>query len=205
MNEEEQKVACPYCNEQISNDIERCPKCGAYFTEPNLSEFKFVSIPLFIAGEVILSAFGLPFLYSLFWVLVNYKNIRNLAKPKDIKKFNTWAFTFCIFVLLTVFFKFFVFAVIVVEILLAYRILRIIEKYTLNKYDSPVTHHEVGMLFFRTLYIVYYLDTYSVRVKDPNLRYCLDTEKWFNYLLIGVILLGLLYFLGLLSIPFIKL
>ena len=203
MNNESEKVACPYCGELISNDIEQCPKCNEYFIEPNLSEFKLVSVPLYIACESVLSAFGFPFLYSIIWVLFNYKNICNIALPKDLKKFNSLIVVYCILVLLTIIFKSFVLIDVVIEILLAYRILRIIEKFTLRKYNSPVTHHEIGMILFRILYIIYYIDTYLIRVKDPDLRYCLDIDKWFKYLIIWAVILVLLYFWGLLSIPFV--
>ena len=128
---------------------------------------------------------------------------KNIKVKEALKKFNGLISTFCVLVLFTIIFKFFVLIDVVIEILLAYRILRIIEKFTLKKYNSPITHHEVGMIFFRTLYIIYYIDTYLTRVKDPNLRYCLDIDKWFKYFIILGVILGLLYFGGVLSIPFI--
>ena len=197
-------VECPYCGQQISNNDEKCPNCGEFFVEPNLSEYRLVSIPLFLAFESVLSAFGFPFFYSLIWILFNHNNICKMAIEKDLRKFKILFVWFCIFVLLTIIFKGFVLVDVILEIFLAYRILRIIEKFTLKKYNSPVTHHEVGMLFFRTLYVIYYLDTYSIRVNDPNLRYCLNTDKLFKYAIILSGVLVLLYFLGLLSIPFLK-
>lgn len=200
----EQLVECPYCGCKISNDIEKCPECGEFFVEPCLKEFKLVSIPLFLSMETLLSVFGLPFFYSLVWIIINYKNICDIAANKDLKKFKYLLSCFCVVVFLTVIIKFFILIDVIVEIMLVYRILRIIEKYTLRKYNSPVTHHEVGMILFRTLYVIYYIDTYLVRVKDPKLRYCLNVEKWFNYFVILAIIILLLYFLGLISIPMIK-
>lgn len=224
-----QEVKCPYCGSQIDSQNEKCSNCGEFFVEPNLSEFKLVSIPLYIAGESVLSAFGLPLFYSMIWIMLNYKNICNLAIQKDLRKFNILFLWFTIFVLLIAvlkfsfifgyvvniqsatnlifgftFLKFFVLIAVILDIFLAYRILRIIEKFTLRKYGSPVTHHEVGMIVFRTLYVIYYLDTYLIRVKDPAMRYCLNIDKSFKYFIFWAVILVLLYFLGLLSIPIIK-
>lgn len=200
---DEKLVSCPYCGQQINNDEEKCPNCGEFFVEPNLSEFRLASIPLFLVFESLFSAFGFPFLYSLIWILFNHNNICKIAIEKDLKKFKILFAWFCIFVLLTIIVKVFMLIDVILEIFITYRILRIIEKFTLKKYNSPVTHHEVGMIFFRTLYIVYYIDTYLIRVKDPNLRYCLDIDRWFKYLIILVAILGVLFFVGMLSIPFI--
>ncbi len=200
---DEKLVSCPYCGQQINNDDEKCSNCGEFFVEPNLSEFRLVSIPLFLVFESLFSAFGFPFLYSLIWILFNHNNICKIAIEKDLKKFKILFAWFCIFVLLTIIVKVFMLIDVILEIFITYRILRIIEKFTLKKYNSPLTHHEVGMIFFRTLYIVYYIDTYLIRVKDPNLRYCLDIDRWFKYLIILVAILGVLFFAGTLSIPFI--
>lgn len=200
---DEKLVSCPYCGQQINNDDEKCPNCGEFFVEPNLSEFRLASIPLFLVFESLFSALGFPFLYSLIWILFNHNNICKIAIEKDLKKFKILFAWFCIFVLLTIIVKVFMLIDVILEIFITYRILRIIEKFTLKKYNSPVTHHEVGMIFFRTLYIVYYIDTYLIRVKDPNLRYCLDIDRWFKYLIILVAILGVLFFVGMLSIPFI--
>lgn len=200
---DEKIVPCPYCGQQINNNDEKCPNCGEFFVEPNLSELRLISIPLFLVFESILSSFGFPFCYSLIWILFNYNNICKIAIEKDLKKFKILFFWFCIFVLLTIIVKVFVLIDVILEIFITYRILRIIEKFTLKKYNSPVTHHEVGMIFFRTLYLVYYIDTYFIRVKDPNLRYCLDIDKWFKYFIILAAILGLLYLWGMLNIPFI--
>lgn len=197
-------VACPYCGQQIKYNDEKCYNCGEFFVEPNLSEFRLVSIPLFLAFESVLSVLGFPFFYSLIWILLNYNNICKIAIEKDSKKFKILFVWFCIFVLLTIIVKVFMLIDVILEIFITYRILRIIEKFTLKKYNSPVTHHEVGMLFFRTLYVIYYLDTYSIRVHDPNLRYCMNTDNLFKYTIILFGVLLLLYFLGLISIPFLK-
>lgn len=200
----EQLIECPYCGCKINNNTEKCPNCGEYFVEPCLKGFKLVSIPLFLSLEILLSAFGLPFLYSLTWIIINCKNICAIATAKDLKKFKSLFFCFCVAVLLTIIFKVFILIDVILEILLVYRILRIIEKYTLKKYNSPITHHEIGMIFFRTLYLIYYIDTYLIRVNDPNMRYCLNIEKWLKYFVIFAIVILLLFLGGLISIPMLK-
>lgn len=197
-------VECPYCGYKIGNEDEKCINCGEFFVEPNLAEFKLVSISMFLAFESVLSAFGFPFIYSMVWMLINYKNIVNISIEKDLKKFKLLFICFSIFVLLTIVFKIFILADVILEILLTYRVLRIIEKFTLQKYGSPVTHHEIGMIFFRTLYIVYYLDTYLMRVKDPKMRYCLNINGWFKYIAIICIIAVLFYLIGVLSIPILR-
>ena len=199
-----QEVPCPYCGHQISNDDEKCPNCGEFFVEPNLSEFRFVSIPLYLTCDCLFWAFRFPFLCPLIWISCNCKNIINIAREKDVKKFKIIFFWFFLFVLLTVFLKQFILISLILERFLVYRVLRIIEKFTFKKYNSPITHHTTGMLIFGTLYFVYYLDTYLMRVKDPNLRYCLDIDMWFKYSLILVALFCGLYVAGFISILFKK-
>ena len=98
---EERITTCPYCGQQINNNDEKCSNCGEFFVEPNLSEFKLISIPLFLACESTMCACGLPFFYSTIWVILNRNNIRNIANQKDLKKFNVLLFWFVLFVLLT--------------------------------------------------------------------------------------------------------
>ena len=201
---DKREVACPYCGFQIHNDDERCPRCKEFFVEPNLSEFKLVSIPLYLVSEIVLSVLGLPLLYTVIWYTINYKNICNIAIPLYLKKFKILFIGFLLFICIiyaisilmpTIFIPMVGLIGFILEIFLTYRVIRIIEEYTLKKYDSPITHHDVGLVFFRTLYLICFLDTYLIRVKDPNRRYCLDTDKWFIYsailLVLGVMLFGL--------------
>ena len=203
MSEEEKKVACPYCGNMINNDADICPGCGELFSEPNLSGFKFVSVPMFLVFETLLCSFGLYFFYSLYWVCSNYKNIKELASEKDLKKFQKLLLIFLILVFFSLFRKLSLIPALIAEMFLSYRMLRIIEKYTLHKYNSPITHHEAGMLLFRTLYVVYFLDTYNIRVRNPYMRYCIETEQCFKYSIIIFLLLFALYAIGLLSLPFV--
>jgi len=185
---EEKKVKCPYCETEIDNNIERCPHCKEWFVEPHLEGFNLISIPLNIAFMTVFGAVGMFYIYSLIWVFFNTKAIINIAIPKDVKKFKVLLVLACISVFLTLISKYFVALDVAIFICLSYRILRIIEKYTLKKYNSPVTHHELGMLFFRILYVVYYIDTYKQRVYDPKQRYCLEKRRWFEYLVLCVVL-----------------
>ena len=198
----ENKIACPYCGFEISNNVEFCPNCKELFTEPDIKGFKFVSIGNFIVFAILFAACGFYYLYPAIWTLLNYKTFKQIANPKDYKKFMMLFIPFFILALVP-FVKLLGLICITLEIALCYRMLRIIEKHTVVKYDSPVTHHEIGMIFFRMLYVVYYLDTYAQRVHDPLLRHCLDWKKWINYSILIFILFSLLYFAGVLSVPFI--
>lgn len=185
---EEKKTNCPYCGNEIYNNVEQCPNCKEWFIEPHLEGFNLISIPLNVAFMTIFSAVGMFHVYSLLWILFNTKAFLKIALPKDVKKFKILLFLFTISVLLTVISKIFITIDVALSIFLSYRMLRIIEKYTLKKYNSPVTHHELGMIFFRILYVVYYIDTYQQRVYDPKQRYCLEKRKWFEYLALCVVL-----------------
>ena len=203
MSEEEKKVVCPYCGNIVDNNAETCPNCGELFADPALSNFKFISVPMFLVFETLLCSFGMYFFYELCWVCANFKNISELASEKDLKKFKKLLLAFLIFVLASLIYKNSLVLALITEMFLSYRILRIIEKHTLCKYNSPITHHEAGMLLFRTLYVVYFLDTYAIRVRNPYMRYCLETEKCFKYSIIIFLLLLALYAIGLVSLPFV--
>ncbi len=203
-NEEIVQVNCPYCDTMIDNTAERCPNCKEWFVIPSLKNFKCVSVPVYLIAAALCEAFGLRFVYGLLWGAINFNGFLKISNEKDIKKFKVLFCLFTISICLSFAFKICLISDIVLEILLSYRMLRIIEKYTLKKYNSPVTHHEVGMIFFRTLYVIYYIDTYAQRVKDPNMRYCWNAEKWIKYFVILFIILTVLYMIGFISIPFIN-
>ncbi|MEE3349559.1 MAG: hypothetical protein VZR09_05920 [Candidatus Gastranaerophilaceae bacterium] len=204
MERENAQVNCPYCGTVIDNSVEFCPNCKEWFTVPALKMFKYVSVTLYIIMTALCEAFGLRFVYSLIWGALNFRGFLKISNEKDIQKFKILFCLFTISICLTFAFKFFIISDIILEILLSYRMLRIIEKYTLKKYNSPVTHHEVGMILFRTLYVIYYMDTYEQRVKDPDMRYCWNAEKWIKYFIILFIILIILYLIGFISIPLIN-
>ena len=187
-------VECPYCGYKIHNNVERCKNCKEWFVEPNLDVFKVISLPFFVifSTSIFYSNFWFYYGCVLFWTLKNYKNFKNIATTNDLKKFKI---LLTLLIISTIFLlKPFMIAI---EIFLSYRMLRIIEKFSYSKYGSPITHHELGMLFFRTLYVVYFIDTFAQRVKDPELRYCLEPSKWIKYSIIFLISLILfLYLIG---------
>ena len=192
---EKKLTQCPYCGCEINNNAEKCPNCNEWFVEPHIEGFKIISIPIFLAVSALFQAAGLCYMFcSLLWVLINIKVFFNLAINKDSKKLKMLLTLFVIALVLTLYSKRFYSVCIIVNILLSYRLLRIIEKYTLKKYKSPITHHELGMIFFRILYVIYYLDTYKQRVYDPNHRYCLEAKKWFEYFILCLLLSFMLGF-----------
>ena len=198
------QVNCPYCGALINNNVEFCPNCKEWFCVPELSGFKYISISGFLIFAVLCEAFKLPLIYSLVWIALNFNYFVKLAIPKDLKKFKILFILFVVSVFGLFLTKFFAIVAIVFEMLICHRMLRIIEKYTLKKYGSPISHHEIGMLLFRTLYVIYYIDTYAQRVKDPSMRYCLNIDKWIKYIAIISVIVIILYMVGFLTIPFIK-
>lgn len=181
-----EKVKCPYCSNEIENNIEQCPFCKEYFTDPQVKNVKMVSIAQYIVFDILTIG-----LYSIFWVLLNYKAINELASERDKFKLKT-ILGFLLVSVVIFFINILLFNIISKFILLfmSYRILRVIEKYSVTKYNSAVTHSEMGWLFFDVLYVVYFLDTYKERVYDPELRYHLETGSWFKYILMiaGIVL-----------------
>ena len=194
MNSEKQIVACPYCGHNIDNSIEKCPNCGELFVEPKIPSLKFVSVPLYLVAEITLSSFFLNYIYTLFWLIANLGVFYKIANKKDKKKLLQLFSLFSITVILSLPFKpLFLVAAFFVEIFLSYRILRIIEKYTQKEYGPSIIHNELWMGLFRTLYVIYFIDTYNLRVRNPNSRYFLDKEGWFEYLVILIVLVYILY------------
>ena len=204
MERENTQVNCPYCGAVIDNSAELCPNCKEWFTVPALKMFKYASVTLYIINTTLCEAFGLRFVYSLIWGALNFRGFLKISNEKDIQKFKILFCLFTISICLTFAFKIFIITDLILEILLSYRMLRIIEKYTLKKYNAPVTHHEFGMVIFRILYVIYYIDTYEQRVKDPDMRYCWNAEKWIKYSVILFLVLIILYLIGFISIPFIN-
>ena len=196
---EKENVNCPYCGTLICNEVEQCPNCKSWFKEPELVGFHLRSIYMYLCCDIFLNAFGFCFVYPLIWNVLNFKQIKHLASQKDFGKYKGFLFAFGILTLLTFLLKLFIIPAVIVEICLAYRILRIIEKYSNEKYHSPITHHELGMIVFSMLYVVYFMDTYSQRIHDPNARYHFNFHRWLNYILVGIILGIILYIMGVFS------
>ncbi len=179
------KVKCPYCGNEIYNDVEQCEYCKEFFKEPEIKGIKYTSLGAFIVFSCL--TFGL---YSIVWLLINYKPINNISNSRDRKKFRkllSFGIPLCV---LSSFFINYAFSLILIKILLlalSYRILRIIEKYSLIKYGSAIVHNEIGWFCFDILYVVYFLGTYSERVHSPGMRWCMNTKNWIIYSLIFII------------------
>ncbi len=183
-----EKVKCPYCGNEIYNDAEQCEFCKEYFAEPEIKNIKLTSL-----GQFIVFSCLLPGVYAYLWSLLNYKSIINIASSRDRAKLKTMlilALPFCIVagiinpIVLVITAKIFLLGI-------SYRILRIIEKYSLIKYNSAVTHNEYGWFIFDVLYIVYFLGTYPERVHTPGMRMCFNINNWIKYSLIFLLGIGI--------------
>ena len=180
-----EKVKCPYCGNEIYNDVEQCEYCKEFFKEPEIKGIKLISLGQFIVFSCL--TFGL---YTFVWLFVNYSPIINISNSRDRKKLQRLiaiGIPLCVFIALFVSFPI---ALIITKVLLlsvSYRILRIIEKYSLIKYDSSIVHNEIGWFFFDILYVVYFLGTYPERVHTPGMRWCMNTKNWIIYSFIFIL------------------
>ena len=180
-----EKVKCPYCGNEIYNDVEQCEYCKEFFKEPEIKGIKLISLGQFIVLSCL--TFGL---YSFIWLGLNYKPIINISNSRDRKKLQRLILIGISVCLLSGLFCNYVITIILAKILLlsiSYRVLRIIEKYSLIKYDSAIVHNEIGWFFFDLLYVVYFLGTYPERVHTPGMRWCMNTKNWIIYSLIFIL------------------
>ncbi len=180
-----EKVKCPYCGNEIYNDVEQCEYCKEFFKEPEIKGIKLISLGQFIVLSCL--TFGL---YSFIWLGLNYKPIINISNSRDRKKLQRLILIGISVCLLSGLFCNYVITIILAKILLlsiSYRVLRIIEKYSLIKYDSAIVHNEIGWFFFDILYVVYFLGTYPERVHTPGMRWCMNTKNWIIYSLIFIL------------------
>lgn len=178
------KVNCPYCGHLIDNDVEMCPNCNERFSEPHLDNFHMRSIESFILLSILTLG-----IYNIIWVFINYNAFKSIASPKDITKLTTLSISAISFLLLIGLTPWVFVLYLILLILLSYRLLRVIEKFAYRKYNSPITHHEFGMIVFSILYVVYFIDTFAQRVNDPTLRYCLEKGEWVKYIIIFLIVI----------------
>ena len=180
-----EKVNCPYCGNEIYNDAEQCEYCKEFFKEPEIKGIKLTSLGQFIVLSCL--TFGL---YSFIWLWCNYMPVINISNSRDRKKLNRLILIgIPVCVLSAVFLNYITAAVLTKIILLSvsYRILRIIEKYSLIKYGAAIVHNEIGWFCFDILYVVYFLGTYPERVHTPGMRWCMNTKNWIIYSLIFII------------------
>ena len=165
-----EKINCPFCGNIIEKDDYKCNSCGSLFEDPELPGLKFKEFATFFALLVL--TFGL---FGIVWVLINIKSINNLAlNKKDSIKFNSlifislldiFAYVFCLAAyqnanlipLLTAF-------QCLIFMAITYRVIRIIQKYTLSRYDVELEYNPYYIVFFNILYLIHFIDTYSNRV-----------------------------------------
>ncbi len=190
----EKKIPCPYCKELIDQNAQQCPFCNEHFTEIDIP-VKVESLGKFIAFNIITLG-----LFQYLWLIFNLKNINKMiVKEKDKFKLNIpiillaiVGFISCINIIsYKLYFATSLKALlvsanimspmwilsIILTFIISYRIIRIIERYTKNKYDKEISHSDNG-LFFSTIlfmlvlspmfYLTYFIYTYKERVYNPK-------------------------------------
>lgn len=168
-------IPCPYCGQMISNDAEKCPKCGEIFQERTIP-VKIDSLGLFL----VLNFFTLG-LYQNVWLLKNLSKINDMAQAKKDKLklgipvvilvcsvlfLAANFFTYAYYLFGTVPNEMFLLAAClwflsrplfwicwILMYIISYRILRIIEKYTYRQYDIRILHSEIGWLFCPVIFL----------------------------------------------------
>ena len=164
------EVNFPFCGNIVDSESYRCPACGSLFEEPELPNIKFKEFGKFVA--LLALTFGL---FGIFWVLINTNAINRLVtKPNDSIKFNSLiiisvldiaAYVFCVtnyqninIVPILTIIQCFIFMA------LTHRVIRIIQKYTENRYGVLIEYNPYYIVFFNILYLIHFVDTYSNRV-----------------------------------------
>ncbi|MBR1618113.1 zinc ribbon domain-containing protein [bacterium] len=213
-----EQIKCPYCGANIPQNSKQCPNCREWFCEPKLAlrfvsvplyisasilllfmvlPFALICLmPLYRTyPNIAILIFALLFVifnFDIFWITFNFKNIVDISSEKDKKKF-TLLFLFFVLTLFIIG----LFGILkgvtlvlflIANIALSYRILRIFEKHSKRKYDVNITHHEFGMILFRILYVIYFAETFSQRVYNPDLRYCLELKNWIKYAILIILI-----------------
>jgi len=163
-----EKINCPFCGNLIESDTLRCEKCGALFKEPELPNIKFKELGPFLAIDVLTFGF-----FSTIWFFINGKAINELSESKkDCLKLNWLVLLLALNggVYLFFFYQHAAFLALltllqcIIYIALSYRVLRIIQKYTLRTYNVDVNFNPHYVVIFNVLYLVHFIDTYKDRV-----------------------------------------
>ena len=190
------KVNCPYCGRLISNDAEQCANCKEFFVEPYVEGIKEPSLTKFIVFELLTLG-----LYSLIWVTFNNKSFLKISKQKDYRKFITFYLLFFISTIGLWFVNIPLFLILrkVFALFLSYRMLRIIEKYSKNKYNSQIFHNEYGWFFFEIAYVVYFLEMFAERVNLPTKRFHITLKQGVRYSFIFLCMIAVIVFFALLG------
>lgn len=192
-------VHCPYCGYIIENGTEKCPQCDEYFVERTLP----VSVDSL--GQFLVVNFFTLGLYQNLWLLLNLHKINDMAfSNKDKLKLDipvimlilsglflvSQVSSYIVYLLGTMSKLMLLTAVAmwllssplfwimcILMYIISYRVLRIIEKYTYEKYDVRIYHSETGWLFapifampiFNSFfYLIYFIYTYKERVYNPK-------------------------------------
>lgn len=190
----ENLVECPYCGNLIDKNEKICPHCKEVFEEREIP-VKVNSLGWFL----ILNFFTLG-LFQYVWLFLNINKINQMtfSKKDKLKLGIPLALLICsIFYILLqlVRYGFYLFdipkllptflwligtpvfwAAFVLIYIISYRVLRIIEKYTYNKYNIKIYHSELGWLVSPLIfciwaplfYMVYFIYTYKERVYNPK-------------------------------------
>lgn len=165
-----EKINCPFCSSMIEADAYKCTNCGSLFADPELPNIKFKEFGKFFALLVL--TFGL---FGILWILINIKSINSLSVSKsDSIKFNTLitvsildviGYILCLTNIHTInLVPFLTIIQCLIFMALTYRVLRIIQKYTKQKYDVDLEFNPYYIVIFNILYLSHYIDTYSNRV-----------------------------------------
>lgn len=189
------EVNCPFCGAIVQEDEKKCPSCGSLFADPELVGLKFKEFGTFVALLVL--TFGL---FGVFWVIINAKAINNLVvNQKDKIKLNSLiAISFLdvgayIFSLAKYQVSSFVFPILtilqcLIFIALTYRVLRIIQKYTLKTYNVNIEFNPYYILIFNMLYLVHFVDTYSNRVLQIHEHFNIKSPQMIVLIIILLII-----------------
>ncbi len=169
-------VKCPFCENLVESDTERCLKCGAFFKEPELKGLKFQDFGVFFALQIL--TFGL---FSTLWFFINFRAINNLAvNERDCLKFKWLAailglsiIAYAGYILSDVEFSHSVAVVVgliqyIISVALAYRTLKIIQRYTIVKYGETLELNPYYIAIFSVLYMSHFIDTYTKRVMNSH-------------------------------------
>ena len=165
-----EKINCPFCGNIIETDANRCPSCNSLFAEPELSDLRFKEFGIFIALEVL--TFGL---FGTLWFFINAKPLTLMATAaRDRLKFNWLVILLILNIVAYVVFickysmihiaSVMVIMQIVINMLLTYRVIRIIQKYTKQTYDVTLEYNPFYIVIFNILYLIHFIDTYKARV-----------------------------------------
>ena len=194
-----EQVKCPFCENSVDSDAEKCSSCGAFFTEPQLKEIKFKDFGIFFALQIL--TFGL---FAILWVFINFRAINNLTvNPRDSLKFKWLAAILGIsiigyigYILSDIELSHRVACIVIViqhliGIALSYRILKIIQRYTLNRYDVMLELNPYYIIIFSVLYMSHFIDTYSKRVMNSHEHFSFKSPQGVALLILLAIIAAL--------------